>query len=298
MSVPSLLNYKPLVERYLKETPAKLSAFSFVTIFVWQDFFQFQFEEIDGNLCIFADADGTFLYLPPLGHAISREATDLIFERLRTLNKGKSVTRIENVTEEQLRHFPSGDYKIYKKGYEYFYYRRDLVGLKGDEYKSKRHACNHFVKTYSVCYRPYEKSMAVECDALFNLWSQEKRRKTTDEIDLALLEDNKAVHRRILESFKDLDIIGRVVEMKGKIVAYTFGYFVKTDVFCDLVEIADTRYKGLATYIFNQFCNDPALGDVKFINVMDDFAMEKVNHTKMSFRPTILMPAYTVSLWS
>lgn len=87
-----------------------------------------------------------------------------------------------------------------------------------------------------------------------------------------------------------------MVELEGKIVAYTFGYFLNSEIFCDLLEVADKGFRGLATYIFKQFCADPVLQSVKFINVMDDFAMETVKWTKMSFRPALLLPTYSINL--
>ncbi len=292
-----LLASKALVERYLKETPGQLACLSFVNIFVWQDFFKFSVEEIDGNLCVFAaDSAGTFLYLPPLGKTISPKAVAHCFERMQQSNKAGSLTRIENVSCQQLAYFPSSQYKIYKKSYEYLYYRHDLTEFKGDAYKSKRHALNHFKREFSFSYYPYEISMAQSCEELYLLWQEDKRLTLKEEIDLALLEDNRVVHRRVLYDFKSLDLVGRVVEVKGKIVAYTFGYFVGSQTFCVLLEIADKKYQGLATYIFNQLCQDPVIEKAKFINVMDDFALGNVNWTKMSFRPSVLLPAYTVSL--
>ena len=292
MMPSDILSHQPLIERYLKKTPTHLSPFAFANIFVWQDFFQFECEEIDDNLCIFAgDQAGTFLYLPPLGKTISEKAVAQCFKRM----KGK-VARIENVSEEQLDHFQSKEYKIYKKGYEYLYYRQDLLGLKGDAYKSKRNAYNHFLKNFSASFEPYKKSMAKECFKLYESWDQHKRATLKDVTDLALLDDNKAVHRRALESFEKLDLVGRVVKVDDEIVAYTFGYFVGTETFCDFLEIANYAYTGLSTFIFSQFCNDPALANAKFINVMDDFAMKSVNWTKMSFRPSVMLPTYTVSL--
>ncbi len=291
-----VLYYKSLVDRYLKETSGQLAGLSFSNIFVWQDFFEFQFEEMDGNLCIFASEQaGVFLYLPLLGKTMSAKAITQCFERMCRINKGSAVTRIENVSQEQLVHFPSQEYKIYKKSYEYLYYRKDLVGLKGDDYKPKRNAYNHFVKNFSATYCPYECAMAAQCLELYDSWEKAKRLSLQEEIDLALLEDNKSVHRRVLSSFDQLDLIGRVVQIQGKIIAYTFGYFVSAQTFCVLCEIADKEYQGLATYIFNQLCQDLALRDVKFINAMDDFALENVNRTKMFFRPVVLLPIYTVS---
>ncbi|MCB9771695.1 MAG: DUF2156 domain-containing protein [Candidatus Omnitrophica bacterium] len=291
-----LLSFKPLVDRYLKVTSSSLSVFSFANIFIWQDFFRFQFDEIDDNLCIFAsDQAGTFLYVSPLGKMISRRAVQECFDRMQKLNKAKSVTRIENVSEEQLKYFPDTDYKIYRKSYDYMYFRRDLVQLKGDAYKSKRNAYNHFAKNYPATYRPYEPSLAKQCMDLYEDWAKAKRLTLKDDVDLFMLEDSKIVHRRVLESFAALDLIGRVVEVDGKVVAYTFGYFLNEKTFCDLLEIADKKYSGLATYVFYQFCNDSVLANVKFINVMDDFAIKSVNRVKMSFRPSLKLPAYVVS---
>ncbi len=293
-----VLLYQPLMQRHLQQTPALLSTSSFVCVCVWQDFFQFQFEEIDGNLCVFAtDAAGTFLYMPPLGKRISQLAIDQCFERMQHMNCGSTVTRIDNVSEEQLVYFSPREYKIYKKGYEYLYYRKDLLEFAGDAYKSKRNAHNYFIKNFSAQYRPYESSMFDECCHLYETWAQDKRLTTCEDIDLMMLEDNKAVHRRALSLFVQLGLVGRVVEVEGKIVAYTFGYFVNSEIFCDFLEVVDKKYRGLATYVFKQFCADPILQAVKFINVMDDFAMETVNWTKMSFRPALLLPMYSVGLY-
>lgn len=293
-----ILSHRSLIERYLQQAPTNLSSSSFVCIGVWQDFFQFQFEEQDGNLCVFAtDEAGTFLYVPPLGKRISQLVINQCFERMQHINRGSAVTRIENVSEEQLVHFSSTQYKVYQKGYEYLYYRKDLLEFVGGAYKSKRNAHNHFIKNFSAQYRPYESSMFDECCQLYETWAQDKRLTAREDVDLMMLDDNKAVHRRALSMFGPLGLVGRVVEVEGKIVAYTFGYFVNSEIFCDFLEVADRKYRGLATYVFKEFCDDPVLQAVKFINVMDDFAMGTVSWTKMSFRPALLLPIYSVGLY-
>lgn len=292
-----LFAHQPLVDRYLKLTSARLSAFSFVNIFIWQDFFKFDFEEIDGNLCIFATDDlGTFLYLPPLGPNVSERAVHAAFERMSRGNKGKGITRIDNVPESFLDSFSRERYKVRERGYEYFYARQDIAQFQGHAFKSKRNAYNHFVKHYTARYRPYESSMLESCMELYKRWSDHKKQTSQDEVYLQMLDENAVVHRRALEHGYKLDLVGRVVEVDGKIVAYTFGYFINPQTFCDLFEVADTHYKGLTSYIFSEFAGDHALTGVEWINVMDDFAMENVAKTKMSFRPGNLVPVYTVSL--
>lgn len=292
-----LLSYKPLVDRYLKLSSPELSSHSFVNIFIWQDFFKFDFEEIDGNLCIFASDDlGTFLYLPPLGKKISSEAVQECFTRMTKDNKGQGITRIDNVPENLVEGFSKSGYKVLAKGHEYLYKRKDLVELKGNSLKSKRNAYNHFVKHHKADYQPYGPSMLKPCLELYQRWARRKKESSQDEVYLQMVEENAKVHRRTLESCRDLDLIGRAVKIDGKIVAYTFGHFVNSKIFCDLMEIADTDYKGLSTYIFSEFCDDPDVAPAEWINAMDDFAMDNVARTKMSYRPSRMIPVYTVSL--
>lgn len=291
-----LLARRPLLESYLKKTPGDLSCLSFANIFLWRDFFEFTFEEVNDNLCVFAqDSAGEFLYLPPLGQTISDKTIEFCFERMRWRNNSGSLTRIENVSEQQLKYFSEDRHKIYKKGHEYLYCRQDLARFQSGAYKSKRNACNYFRKNFSSAYRAYEPSMKEDCQKLYDVWQKRKRLGLREEIDLALLSDSQIVHRRVWEDFGALDLVGRVVEVDGRIAAYTFGYFVGEKTFCVLLEIADKDCKGLATYIFNRLCQDPALEKVKWINVMDDFGPENVCRTKMSFRPLVLLPVYTVS---
>ncbi|MBI5416268.1 MAG: DUF2156 domain-containing protein, partial [Candidatus Omnitrophica bacterium] len=186
----ALLERKELVQQYLREAPGQLSSFSFVNIFTWQEFFQFELETIDGNLCVFARHEaGTFLYLPPLGKDVSAKTIQTCFERMDKANRNKGVSRVENVHAHQLPLFlpqpkaprgegasrPTDEFSHYNKGYEYCYYRKDLAGLTGNAYKSKRSSYNHFVKNYSFKYLPYEDSMLEDCAALYKDWAQGRR---------------------------------------------------------------------------------------------------------------------------
>jgi hypothetical protein len=294
-----LLKHQAIIDRYLGEIAAPSSAYSFVNIFIWQDFFRFDIVEIDGHLCVFAADDaGTFLYLPPLAKAIVPDVVEKCFERMTRLNNGRGVARIENVLQQQLVCFSEQKYKSTKKGYDYLYYRKDLADLKGDAFKSKRNAMNHFVKHHRSEYEFFESSMVAECEALYDRWAQDKTAGITDEMYRMMLQDNRLVHRQIFENFRALGLIGRVVKVAGRIVAYTFGYFLNRDTFCDLAEIADPQYKSAATYLFWLLCNDQVLKDIKFINVMDDMVPENVNRTKLSFRPAMMLPSYIVTVGS
>ncbi len=296
MTAQELLNQKQITEHYLGKTKNRLSAFAFVNIFCWRDFFDFDFKVINGNLCIFARSSmGCFLYLPPLGEFIGRDTIDQCFALMREINGEAGVTRIENVREDQLAFFPRNSFSVYLKSHDFCYYKNDIAAFKGQGYKSKRSSVNQFKANYEYRYAPYFPSMAEECLALYDDWVVNRHEKYADDIYRQMLEDNRQVHQLIFKYFKDLGVVGRVVFVNNKIKAYTFGVQIDEDMFCSLCEITDLKIAGLAAYIFQEFCRDPALEQYKFMNVMDDFELMNIKKTKMSFRPTLLFSSYVVT---
>ncbi|MDO8581066.1 MAG: phosphatidylglycerol lysyltransferase domain-containing protein [Candidatus Omnitrophota bacterium] len=285
-----------IVEHYLARSRFALSGYSFVNIFAWMDFFEFDFQLINDHLCIFAENEvGCFLYLPPLGLNVAADTIDECFQRMTERNKGSGVTRIENVTEDQLALYPPQHYKLYLKSHEYIYRRADLSKFQGRAYKSKRSGYNHFVKHYSFEFQPFQPGMRRECLALYDEWAQDRRKRGINDIDEAMLEQNRLVHEKVMSAFEELGLIGRVVTVNGTIKGYTFGYALNQDTFCVLFEITDLSVKGLAVYIFRAFCQDPALAAFSWINAMDDFGLENIQQTKRSFRPASLVASYTVT---
>ena len=130
MSPSDLLGQKALVQEFLSKERHESSAFSFVNIFAWKDFFHFHFEKIEENLCIFAeDSLGCFLYLPPLGRKISRETIDACFRRMNARNNGSGISRIENVEEGTFPLFSEKEFSCYQKSKEYIYRREDLINI-------------------------------------------------------------------------------------------------------------------------------------------------------------------------
>ena len=225
MAGQNLLAQQSLVEKYLKKDRARLSVFSFVSVFTWQEHFEFRFELIDDCLCVFAcNPVGMFLYWPPLGNTIKPKTINRCFDVMEKINRGNGVSRIENVGFEQLAVFPENKFAHYKKSYEYVYYRKDLVGLQGNALKSKRSSYNQFIKSHPAEFRPFSKAMRRECLKLYEQWVTQRRASTSDEVYQQMLEDNRSVHALAMEYYEELGLVGRVVLIDGKIKAYSFGY--------------------------------------------------------------------------
>src|SRR5207245_3921922 len=113
--------------------------------------------------------------------------------------------------------------------------------------------------------------------------------------DLAahLAADAEHAHRHGITRAADLGLIGRVVEVEGRIAAYTFGYPLNATTFCILFEIADRNIKGLGAYIFREFCRE--LESYELIDTMDDSGLEGLRRAKLAYHPIRLVESYIVS---
>lgn len=263
---------------------------------MWQDYFQFDFELIEGYLCVFAcNTCGVFMYWPPLGDRLKSSVIEQCFDYMEDQNGRQGVSRIENVDAYQLPHFSGVGYQRVLKAYDYVYYRSSLVDLRGNAYKSSRWLCNYFKSHYTYDYRPYDISMREECQRLFQIWAQERYATHTDDIYRAMLQENEQVHERILEGAYQCGLTGRVILINGEVKAYIFGEAIHPCIFCCQVEVTDLSIKGLAAFIFQQWCADEDLRPFVFINAMDDAGSESLKQTKQHYRPVIYHESYTVT---
>ncbi len=298
MNNDRLLEQKTLVESFLARGKRPLSSFSFVSLFAWCDFFDFEIKMMGQSLCIFAHGDpGCFLYLPPLGEDFNSPTIEQAFTHMARQGAPKAVNRIENIPENLLLSFGQDRYNQYLKPAEYVYRKEDIKALKGKAYKSQRHDCNYFENHHRSCtFGPYTDEDFNACQALYESWAATRALAASDDVYRSMLEENRLVHGRLLKFWRPLGLIVRVLKADQKIIGYTFGYALDEATFCVYAEITDLAMTGAAAYIFKSFCADEQLKDFSRINAMDDFAMPNVARAKKAYHPSELISSYTVSL--
>ena len=288
-----LLSQKELFEQYRCAQEHELSTFHFSSIFLWQDFFDFEFERIDQSLCIFAHQKGAcFLYLPPLTKKLETFVVERSFEKMNKINP--KTARIENLEKKDLQFFED-TYKSYAKSSEYVYNKEDLIQLKGQVYKSQRHDIHHFQLHHQGLFRPYEETDLKHCLSLYEDWAKDRYEKHTDEIYRSMLEENRIVHELALIYHKPLELLAYVVEINKKIVTYSLGYMLNSKTFCVLLEIADVSITGLNAFVFNRVCASKDLKEISLINTMDDFGMPFVASSKQAYHPAYKPVSYTIN---
>lgn len=289
---------RPLFESAMKWTRTELSSHSWPAQMVWRDHFRYYWMIHDRQFCLFARySDGLFMPLPPIGETLTEPAVRRCFDRMDSINANPSVSRIENLDVEHLPFFEGTGFVVKKKEQDYLYDREALVRLAGDCYKAKRWACNRFVREHRndhVRLEPYRSSDLDDCLALFDRWKKQHaghrasfERQDEDEM---MLEDAASAHRRALEDFMALGLTGRVVRVGGRIVGYTFGYPLRTNIFCVLLEAADREITGLSAYLYREFCRE--MSGYAIIHAMDDSGLDRLRAAKLSYHPSKILTSY------
>jgi hypothetical protein len=251
--------------------------------------------ELEGHVCLLAShEEGSFLALPPIGPDPCGPALTRVFVFLSERNKAQAVTRVENAPENLAVCCRDLDYRVVSKGPDYLYRRDDLVGLHGDRFKSQRLDYNHCVKQACPVFRAFRQDDTDACLALFRQWRQGMKDGGASELAVHLATDAERAHRQGITHAADLGLVGRVVEVEGRVAAYTFGYPLNAQTFCVLFEIADRQVKGLGAYIFREFCRERA--GYEFINTMDDSGLDGLRRAKLAYHPIRLVESFIISM--
>src|SRR6202035_341673 len=102
-----------------------------------------------------------------------------------------------------------------------------------------------------------------------------------------------------LECAEELGLRGLVVSVTGRegheaIRGFTFGEELNAAQSSIVIEKTDLEVKGLAQFIFSEFCRT-CWADRPEVNVGDDWGLETLAWTKMSYRPVKLLQKYTLT---
>ena len=292
---PLTLSDKPLFDLYASQTPTKLASYAFAPLYVWWDVFGFYWAIINDRFCVFAK-QGSDYFMPiiPLGATPSERATREAYAFMLEVNRAKHIARIENVPVDFLPFLSAIGFTSTLKGTEYLYETESLIQLKGNRYKGKRASYNAFIRHHPFTkIQPYQSTYLGDCLALYDSWQQVRRMQFDDDVYQGMLDDSRGAHHMGLINYEELGLVGRIVLIDGQLTGYTFGYALNTEIFCVLFEVTDLQIKGLAQFLFREFCREQAA--YRFINAMDDSGLENLKRVKLSYRPSELIQSYSLS---
>lgn len=294
---PLQLGDRPWIESLLAASPSELGVRTFPGVYLWRDHFTYVWRWIDGYFCLLAGY-GFHRYMPwpplPGPEADPRrwaEVVDAMFKAMALPGERGDAARIEGVDERESAAFEAAGYEVAAQSAEYLYRRHDLVDLRGNAYKTQRWAWNDFVKREVFTLGPLRDEDVSGCLALYRRWREGKRRDPDPYVG-ALAEDAESAHRRALTERTALGLSGLTVIIDGAVAGYTLGGPITPGVVGVWCEIADPARRGLAAYLFREYCR--AQTGAEWINAMDDSGLPALARAKRAYRPARLVHSSVV----
>jgi hypothetical protein len=274
-------------------TPA---AFAFPYHYIWTSLLSHWWMEFDHTLFLFAKSpDGWFMPLPPLGAGPLDQAVEQAFVMMQSWNGPSPVSRIENVMESQRQLLECDGIRFCQKDGDYLYPVSALAALAGDHYKSQRALCNRATREQTITVESYRADYQTDCVRLYGQWAEQKRNGHLDQMGKLLLEDAEMAHRLVLQEHERIGLSGMVVKIHEDIVAYTFGYWVTSQTWCVLLEVADRSIPGLAQWVFRETCRTAMAQGAVSINAMDDAGLLGLRAAKLAYRPSAILNTWVIT---
>ncbi len=307
---PISIDIKSLFEDYISRIQAPLSDYTFANNIIWLSRMSGFYQIIEDCFCLFSlNGDGLTMLLPPLGYAANQHrALQSCFEIMDGYNATPYVGKVEYVYRDFLdvmdlnpdeTVFPtvsSERWLVERSLPDYIYRTEDLIGLKGNAYKSKRGEINQFRRSYPNHRMEILGPQHWEgIHNLVNTWLQNRLKYTTPDsvADFFFtVESERAAVTRALEHYDFLRLQGLCLIIGGRLEGFTFGERITLDVASVLVEKTNFTIPGSAQYLFREFAKTYV--DCTYINVGDDLGLENLRKVKMSYRPALFGEKFTL----
>jgi ribosomal protein S18 acetylase RimI-like enzyme len=318
----------PLFRRYFATLAAPLSDYTFSQIYTWRNSLHLAWREIAGHLCVFANGCGDLtLLVPPIGDTGSDGALRDATELMDTYNAAAGVpdrTRVEYASDELLARLdPAGLAAVAPMGVDYVYDTARMIDLAGGDLASKRQARNRFVRLYPHRVEVYDPAKHLDaCLGLLADWrSHQDAHHTAEPTTNSVKRQKETIATELaLRSADALGLRGLVVYVEGleagsqssegaassatsslisnhspltSLRGFTLGEPLGGDQSSIVIEKTDLAAKGLAQFIFSEFCRRD-WADRPFCNVGDDWGLESLAWTKQSYRPVRLLQKYSL----
>lgn len=172
---------------------------------------------------------------------------------------------------------------------DYIYLRERMVSLSGKSLQSKRNHINKFEKLYpSYTYELLKPEHITECMMLVDMWLSDHETSESRQAERDMIE-------RTLTAMEELELLGGILRVGGRIVAFTYGSPINADTFGIHVEKADISYEGVFQMINREFARHIP-EQYTYLNREEDLGIEGLRKSKLSYKPEMLLAKDTAVL--
>lgn len=281
---PLTLEHEPLIKNLLQKHPIPLSDYSFGNLWMWNSSRNYQLKQIDLHLCLRFTENTLLTYLYPLGPSLNINST------IETLYHSSPVNfRMRAIPEEILPFLKlSFPHKMAKEEgrSDYIFSFQELLELKGNKYQAKRNWIYRFEEEYSFSHRALTQELISKCMDMEEKWWEKHSLKD------ASGENEHVAATLALASFQPLHLLGHVLEVDGKVVAYMLGEYFPEDTCLIHVEKALPEYRGAYPTIDHLFLQ--SIPPVTYVNREENLGLASLTKAKESYHPIKKLTKYFI----
>lgn len=274
---------KELFDKYKTRT-SRYSENSFVTLYLWDKYYNLHLCEEEGFLFIRFTIDGKNQYLFPLGEGDLKNA----FEKVMAEEEKVTLRFITDIQKDFIeKNFPNQfSFTLREDLCDYVYETERMITFSGKKLHGKKNHVNFFEKTYSYTYEKVDEKTAIEeCKPLLLKWVDEKT-KNINPVEHDAME-------KMFDNYSAFNMVGGVIRIDGEIVAMTFGERLSSDTVLVQVEKAKEDIRGAYPMICRLFLENE-WSDTTFVNREEDMGIEGLKKAKESYCPIFKTLKYQV----
>lgn len=261
--------------------------YSYTTAYMWSRHYRVRIARADNAVLLRSDSGEIPSFLVPIGVPLEQGVS-----LLQAYADGEGVPlRLHGVDEEtrerlSVLYADRVRFDSYDGDYDYIYDTQALATLPGNAYHSKKNHISAFSRRYDWRYEPLDDSNVDDIVALSYEWCREK-----GDCQDAGLQSERCAIRRLLTYRQQLSVIGGLIRVDGKAVAFTLGSPINDTVFDVHVEKALSAYAGAYAVINREFAK--TLTAYRYLNRENDMGIAGLRRAKESYRPSIVLKKYT-----
>lgn len=283
---PINLEDKNLLTSYIFPSNYKDCDFSFANLCSWHFSNESSYTILEGQLVIrFTTIAGTHEYYMPVGTGNPITVIGLLEAQAQAEGEALCLKGIQPDLQNTLeQYYPTlFEYISDRDYYDYIYRRQDLAELKGKNYQPKRNHVNKFRKEYQYSYQPLTPDLIPECLDFEARWCMKHGYTENENI-----RNERQALTFALRHFDQLDLTGAVLQVEGKIVAFTFGAPINHDTFGVHFEKADITIDGAYSAINAEFAAHLPERYI-YLNREEDLGIPGLRQAKLSYHPVLLL---------
>lgn len=290
---PVELEDRRILNPYFNEWQFENSELNFSNLFLWQHIWNIRYSIVDECLYLALKRNGMETMFAPIP---SKKGASLKVPIQRAKEYFRSIGQPFNmccVTHELMDYIDACcneklDAIPDRNNFDYVYLASDLGQLPGSKYHSKRNHIEQFVSNYRYTYSALEDRHIPACLELCMEWIKSKNGT------MPYLKDEYNAIKLALENKEILDISGCVIEIEGKVQAFSIGEQITNDMAVIHFEKANSEVKGLYASINKLFVQN-RWSHLTYINREEDMGYEGLRKSKSSYHPARMLEKYTLT---